>query len=326
METLKQTNPNLKKQPEWLDDAKELARSQIESFVNNEGLKSIASEFDPEFAKIEDEDEKLDKLQKIAADNWDFRKGRERQEVVETIDIDNPDSSIYHRINEGAVNMGMVGSSKPKSEYYDLIAIPGGANNSPYNRMRYALEQGVDYDMLVFLGSERAINDVEKAKVAHYAEDAESEFDLGTGAISKLLGEEVKDDDVFHVRDKAWRVAYFEHKNPEDSRSAFVISAPARVGAKRANTGDTYDFMRLLARDDLGPGKKVLLSTNAHFRPFQHFDAVRELTLKTGSEVETIAFEAGYNDMAEKKPSEILQETKSAIDAAAKLRQAINSL
>jgi hypothetical protein len=52
--------------------------------------------------------------------------------------------------------------------------------------------------------------------------------------------------------------------------------------------------------------------------------AQQKLTLKYGTSVETIGHSSDYSG-AKRKPSQLLQETKSAIDAAVRLQEAIGA-
>ena len=67
----------------------------------------------------------------------------------------------------------------------------------------------------------------------------------------------------------------------------------------------------------------ILFATGALYRYGQYFDAVREISLKTGADIEVIGFEPSYSGM-NFKPSQFLQELKAAVDAAVRLRNAVD--
>ncbi len=60
--------------------------------------------------------------------------------------------------------------------------------------------------------------------------------------------------------------------------------------------------------------------TTGFYTQGQGIPAVQELTLPYGTHVETIGHDAAYSGMV-RKPSQLLQETKAAIDAAVRLQQ-----
>jgi 6-phosphogluconate dehydrogenase len=103
-----------------------------------------------------------------------------------------------------------------------------------------------------------------------------------------------------------------------------VLSAPALQGGKRANTADTYDFLRRIEEKGLiqNPTKNILFATAGMYRYAQYFDAVREISLKTGVDIEIVGFAAAYSGK-KFKASQFLQELKSAADAALRLRNAM---
>ena len=303
--------------PEWLAAARAHAMKYLVLFANNPGVEKIVKEFDAKYLQIQDPVERLHYLAKLAAKEWDFRKGRERWEVTETFDMDSPDSKLGNIIHQGARLAEMASASRATLRHYSIMAILGGANRSPYNRLKYALEQHVTYDMLAYLGSEREVLPPEQENTKDYAPGAHNEFDLGVGAITTLMKDQITGPLNYEIRTPESRVAHMQQKN---GVPILVLSAPPRQGAARANTADTYEFLRL--HEALGPTKNILFATAAIFRYGQYFDAVREISLKTGTDIEVIGFEPGYSGM-DFKPSQFLQELKAAADAALRLYNAI---
>jgi hypothetical protein len=303
--------------PPWLPGARAHAMKYLVLFVNNPGVEKIVEEFDPKYLQIKDPNERLDYLAELSAKEWDFRKGRERWEVTETLAIDSPDSKLGKIVHEGARQAEMASASSATLRHYNIVAILGGANKSPYNRLKYALEQHITYDMLAYLGSEREILAPEQEQTKDYAPGAQTEFDLGVGAIMTLMADEITSPLEYETRSPQSRVAYIRQKN---NVPILVLSAPPNQGGKRANTADTYDFLR--QHEPLDATKSVLFATAAIYRYGQYFDAVREIMLKTGTNIEVIGFEPAYAGM-EFKPSQFLQELNSAVKAAVRLRNAV---
>lgn len=308
------------KPPEWLAKARDNATEYLVRFVNNPGVEQVVGEFDARYAQIKNPNTRLDYLAKLAAKHWDFRRGRERFEVTELDPMDQSSSKLGKIIHQGARKAGMASSTKATLKHYSIVAILGGANRSPYNRLRYALEQPITYDMLAYLGSERQLLAPEQALVKDYAPGAHTEFDLGKGAVTALLGDQLTDTEEYDVITSEWQIARLQNKA---GVPIILLSAPPFLGGARANTADTYDFLRRLEQEAFTPTKNILFATGAMYRYAQYFDAVREISLRTGVDVEVIGFEPAYGG-TEFKASQFLQELKAATDAAVRLRDAVH--
>jgi len=308
-----------RKDPDWIKRACNHAAYYIVRFVNNPGVERIVAQFDPEYAQIQNPNERLNRLSSIAAKDWDFRRGRERYEVVANEPMDQEGAELGKIILDGAKQAEMASSSTATLKHYAILAILGGANKSPYYRLKYALEQDVTYDKLVFLACEREVLPPEQAQAAAYTLNARTEYDLGIGAIKALLGTELVDGKEYELVQPNWRISHFQ-KN--DGTPILVLSAPPLDGRQRANTSDTYKFLLQTEEESIGLGKDILFSTAATYQYAQYFDAVRDILLQTGANIEVIGYELAYSGM-EYKPSKSLQELKSAVDAAVRLRDAL---
>lgn len=308
-----------KEPPLWLEKTRSRAIEYLTRFVRNPGAEQIVRQFDPEYENIQDLDERLERLSEIAAREWDFRKGRERFEVIANEPMDQPDSELGKIILEGANHAEMASRSSATLKHYDVVAILGGANMSPYYRLRFALEQPITYNMLVFLGCERPLDSVERSQVTSYAQSARTEFDLGMDAVNRLVDEQLTDSvrEVAAIAD-----GHFTVLQKKDGIPVVVLSAPSLNGRARANTSDTYKFLRSIEQSSFAPGKNILFVTAAMYRYAQYFDAVRDISLVTGANIETVGFEPTYGGV-EFKPSKFLQELKSASDAASRLYDAV---
>ena len=290
--------------------------------MNNPGVERVVKEFDAHYASIKDPDERIDYLAKLAAKEWDFRKGRERFEITETYDMDAPDSKLGQIIYEGAAYAEMGSRSMASLKHYSIMAILGGANKSVYDRLRFGLEQKITYNMLAYLGSERELAPPEQEQVKDYARGAHTEFDLGKGAIVSLMNDQLTPDGEgeYDVFTSEWHITRLQKK---DGVPVMLLSSPPFLGGKRANTADTYDFLRRLEQEAFTPTENILFVTGSLYRYAQYFDAVREITLRTGVDIETIGFEPEYAGLAF-KPTQLLQELKAAADAAVRLRKAVS--
>jgi len=308
--------------PGWQQDARDHAWDYLVRFAMNPGVEKVAGQFDTHFALIKNPNERLDYLQQLAAKEWDFRKGRERFEVTEEQEIDQPGNKSGAIIYEGAAYAEMGTSSRATLKKYSIVAVLGGANMGPYYRLKYALEQNVEYGMLAYLGSERALADPEKEISSVYAKGAQTEFDLGKGAITSLMTDKLTDDGVgeYDVFTSEWHITRLQQK---DGVPVMLLSSPPFLGGKRANTADTYDFMRRLEQEAFTPTENILFTTGSLYRYAQYFDAMREICLRTGVDIEIIGFEPRYSGM-KFKASQFLQELKAAADASIRLRNAVN--
>ena len=306
----------------WLADARAHALDYLNRFAFNPGVELVVKQFDTHFATIKNFDERLEYLQKLAADQWDFRQGRERYEITETYAMDDPKSELGKVVYEGAQIAQMGSRSMATLDHYSIVAILGGANRSPYHRLRFALEQDITYDMFAYLGSERVTLPPEQEIVKDYAKGAKTEFDLGLGAITTLMNDRLgpEGEGEYEVYTSEWHITRLQQKN---GVPVMLLSSPPFLGGARANTADTYDFLRRLEQEAMSPAKNILFVTGALYRYAQYFDAMREICLRTGTDIETIGFEQEYIGI-EFKPTQFLQELKAAADASIRLRDAVN--
>jgi hypothetical protein len=313
-----------KRLPDWQEDARDHALDYLTRFAFNPGIEKVVSQYDSHFKNIKDVDERLDYLKKLAAEHWDFRKGRERFEITETYELDEPGNEQGKIIFEGAAQLEMGTSSSATLKKYSIVAVLGGANMGPYYRLKFALEQNVEYGMLAYLGSERALMDPEKEISSKYAKGAQTEFDLGKGAITSLMNDKLTEDGFgeYDMLTSEWHITRLQQK---DGVPVMLLSSPPFLGGKRANTADTYDFMRRLEQEAFTPVENILFTTGSLYRYAQYFDAMRELCLRTGIDIEVIGFEPEYSGM-DFKPTQFLQELKAAADASIRLRDACKGL
>ncbi len=276
-------------------------------------------------AELPEGEGRLGALQNVAAQYWDFRKGVERQAVDWDSELSDPASEQGRAIFRNAGGLGLVASSHPVLPEYDFGIVTGGANKSPWDRTRYIQEQGIQLGNVVLLGSNRPVNDAERAKVQEYAPEAVTEFDLMCGAAVKVFGQERFEEDrpkevgYDHTGEARLRV-YEVPGGP----AVTVFDAPAPVGKPRPNTVDTYTFMREYFGSELADAD-VLVSTNAFYKPFQNVDALGSLSLPLGAQIETIGYDAAYGGV-KRTPGQLLQETKSYIDSMARLDAALRQV
>ena len=301
------------------------AAAELDSFAYNPGLEKMTELFSNGALPLPME-ERLSVAKEIADQNWDFRKGSERQATDWSNDLlDQPNSHQWNTIFEAADELGLVKNTQPINKSPDMFAVLGGANHAPYDRLKYGLETLDDFGALAYLGAQREVNESERTKAADYAPGAKTEFDLGCAAFEKLLPNINRIDDIpleSVVDEDVWRMRVYEFQWKGKNKYAYALSSPKQIGERRATTYDNYDHLADLMQLQKDPNKSIVAVTTGFYTQGQHLPAVQQLTLKYGTSVETIGHSAEYAGVA-RKPSQLLQETKAAIDAAVKLQDAI---
>lgn len=302
----------------------EMANEQLDGFIHNPGLGEMAGLFGVEDVS-DDRSERLAELKEVSSSHWDFRKGQERQATDWDDELlSDPESEQWKTVFDAADKLGMVQSGEFTNKTPDYLVILGGANKAPLDRLRFGLESVDDCGHVVYLGSSRPVSDAEREKAKDYAPDAQTEFDLGSGAFETLLGARLVDEVVEERNGDTWGMRFYEYEGPNgETKQGFVLSTPQMIEGNRATTYDNFKFFAHQAQLEDNPGTTVGAVTTAFYAPAQHFTGVQELTLPYGAQLETIGHSAEYSG-AIRKPTQLLQEAKAAIDAAGRLEQAIN--
>lgn len=295
----------------------------LEAFINEPQLANMAALFDDRELPATPY-EKLGRLRQIAVEHWDSRKEKTRQQVDwAKANLAEEGSEAWDVIFEAADQLGLIESTVPTEKNPNWLIIPGGANKAPLHRLTYGLESVDSFGQLVYLGAGRNISDLEKENAAEYAPGAETEYDLGCGAFETLLGAEQMDEFTFEYEGNTWTKRVYEFERDGELRQGFVFGAPQKIDGERG--ANTHDMLRLfgeqagMAED---PKQSVVIATNAFYSKFKDITAAQELTLAYGTPVETIGCSADYTGV-KRLPSQLLQETKSAIDAAVALQDAL---
>lgn len=308
-----------------IDTYEELAQYEIDRFIKNPGLDDLARLFSAhELPK--DPNKRLLTLQDIAAEYWDFRKGAERVETSwDSALLDKEGSEQWNIIFEAANKLGLVEDSESVIKKPEFLVILGGANKAPFDRFRYGLEKVKEFGHLVYLGSSRIVSDKERENAREYAPSAKTEAELGYGAFEKLLNARV----VHEINERRdgdiWGMRLYEFEYNGVTMQGFALSTPQQIGSRRANTYDNFKFFADRAELGAYPNASVVSVTTGFYTAGQHFPAVQELTLRYGTQVETIGHSAAYSG-AKRLPGQLLQETKAGIDAAVRLQTAIDDL
>lgn len=301
----------------------EAARQHFENFVFNPGLDELANLYGVTVLP-EDVDGRLAVLQGIASQHWDYRGGSERQAVDWEDLTAEHDPQVSQAILSAADKLGLVGSTKPINQSPDFLVILGCANFAPRDRLNYGINSVEDFNHLVYLGASREITLAEQAKVAGYAPDAVTEFDLGCAAFETVLEAKQVAEVSLAMDKESYRVRLYNFQHNGQPKYAWALNTPREVNYHRATTYDNYRFFAHWA--DLGKNStdSVVAVTNSFNSHCQSIPGIQELTLPFGTPVETI----GYG--ADSQPSfastlQLLQETKAGIDAAVRLQASIHT-
>ena len=302
----------------------QLVRGELMAFTHNKGLDRIFNLYGISELPTSVE-QRIQFMSQFAEEHWDFRQGAERQETDWNDELlDSEGSDQWNTIFEGSDALGMIEDSKPKNTKPDALVVLGGANRSPLDRLNYGLESVEDFGLVAYLGSSRPLSDAEKEKVKDYAPGAETEFDLGCGAIETLPGAHTLEDIEYTIEGQKWKARLYEFEHNGRTKHAFVLNTPYKIGERRATTADNYALFAKVAELDKLDGKpySVVSVTTGLYVPAQNLKGVGEIVAKYGVDLETIGHSARYTGVS-RKPKQLLQEIKAAIDAASELYEEV---
>ena len=320
------TNPetSLAQSPE------QFALAAVEEFIDSPQLETLTASFGYEDDPQTDYATRLYNLREFSNQNWDKRAGKERWEAGVMELTEEQEAAIV----EFAKSAGMWDSTTPTLAP-DLVAVLGGGNMSALLRQRYMLELGLHPEAVVLMGSNRKLGDAERKTVSGYAPEADTEAEMMEAGYEHLTDRKPVEDLLIRNPVERRHDNFFKDRNSGvvvpldeglqlarikvyegDGYPVFSITAPKREGELRPNTTDTYTLLETLAGEGyLGPDKTMTVVTTGLYVPFQRFDALKRITLKTGARVEVVGYGHEYAGI-ERKPQDLLQEINSAINSA----------
>ncbi|MBQ1026032.1 hypothetical protein [Micromonospora sp. C95] len=257
-------------------------------------------------------------LDDFTAENWDYRRGRER------LDADEPTlSADMVRLVEVATRaLGLRDVRPPRRTTYTHLLLLGAVAPACLQRVFYAghlVSAGtVAPGTVTGLGSFRRLRDVELAPLIELGLDGCAyEIDVLAAAAQMAFGLDQPDKVVESLHtgpelNRSWSSRRWSGPGPEVCLLASPSSAP---DTRRASTQDTLrHWVREVA---LGPVDRVLIITSPIYVPYQHCDAIRILALPQGCEVETVGVDPATIRQAlpvvRYSPGNYLQETRSAV-------------
>lgn len=325
---------------------REALRDQLAAWTSSTALAALVEMFDASVPRTDSLSERLTWLDEFSA-RWDFRRmARERAQAKASTSQDaggaarwelldsGLDPSQERRVLELASALGLVDNHQPERSRVDFLLILGGARLSNLLRPRYASEL-IAADLvkpahIVILGGSRPVMDGERDATDSYAPGAATEFDLLTTAAAAEFGfdPEAREEQAHRDPQNAnasWRVWDVPATETAAGAAVIAVEAPSpEPDARRANTADSYAFFA--DRFRLRPGAACLLVTSQIYVPYQHLEGVRSLALPFELELETAGFPADWEAELQgmQGPVNYLQETRSTIQAARRLGDALN--
>ncbi len=246
---------------------------------------------------------------------WNYRKkkanGGERWLVQEDEFIKEHSEAIMEYMG----CLGLTGITEPCCKP-DYVLPLGGARMSNLDRCLAAEEVCRQYPdeavSVIALTGMRPINEIERPFLAHYAPEAQTEYDAVCGGIEKAfhLPEDAGTEEV-HFNENI-NLSWAERHYDNAPRMIHVLSAPSTDSERRANSMDTFRFF--LEKYQPKPESKMLLVTSCVYVPFQLMKFM-DLALENDFYVECIGNRDYAHSPAVLNAASYLQELKAAINA-----------
>ena len=255
------------------------------------------------------------------AEVWDYRKkkanGGERWMIQEDTFLSEHRTTIM----DCMTILGLRDVVEPTGQP-DYILPLGGARMANLDRCETAKEVCAKYpesDIPVFaLTGMRPINDIERASLAQYAPNAQTEYEAMCGGMTKAfnLSEDFYEEEIHE--DENINLAWAERHYNDDLRRIHILSAPSSNPEKRANSMDTFKFF--MERYKVEPGARILLVTSCIYVPFQLLKFT-ELSLAKGIYVDCIGNKSKPGSPSVLNAASYLQELKATINAVYSLSE-----
>jgi len=318
----------------------ESLRGEVDAWSAHDALVQLVAMFGGLFPRHDNLAARLAFLDEFS-EVWDYRgrtRARRSGEQVRCQDADGGARWMIPRLDlsDGnldtittlAQQLGLTDESWPTETTFDYMLVIGTGRYSNMLRARWArnlaAENGVGH--IVLAAASRRLLPSEDDAVASCAPGARTEFDLLAAAAADAFGMDTREV-VRHGRQRmgdphrgqiVWR---FGEDTNDLGLPVTLIEAPSPdPDNRRATSADTFTFT---ARTLDMHQSSCLLVTGQPFVPYQHFDALRTLTLPFGIGTETVGFGVdlyeGLHDMDLQHPAKLLQEVRSTIRAGRSL-------
>lgn len=309
--------------PMWRSAADDVERvsSDIDAWAQSSALAEIVCAFGGTSADYHD----LVALEAFSSRHWDFRAGRERDQVVER-GITNVQRDL---VLKGAAVLGLAGRENPHRTHYDAVLLTGGMVRAGIVKPRFVVElncRGVSFDRVVFLGARRNFSGEEQTLARALGVDGTDEVEgmlEGVRRSFAVSNAPYIEHSTAPAGSASWGRWRWAHPKP----IVEVIAAPSsQPEIRRANTADTFRFW---AEQFVDGARSVLVVTTPVYVPYQAAVAVETLGVEAGISVETVGVSVSANDLGEFTQlftaHHHLQELRSAIRGLASLEQTLRS-
>ncbi|MBR3358675.1 MAG: hypothetical protein IKG46_12730 [Solobacterium sp.] len=202
------------------------------------------------------------------SERWNYRNGRERQEIQADDEIAGTHRDEILKI---ADELGMMRQDIYPVTNADHILVLGGANRS--NETRCILGKDIAERLpdakikIIALGASRPVTDAEKEKIRDFAPDAVTEYDAICAGMEKVF--ELKNGFTETIDENGGIQRHW--KDSTDKRDYYALCTPS-VNGRRANTKDTFaHFLQLFHVKEKA---EVVLATTALYCNYQLFSLV----------------------------------------------------
>ncbi|MDM3976151.1 hypothetical protein [Mycobacterium marseillense] len=321
-------------------------RREIDAWSAHDALAQLVAMFGGVFPRHADLAARLAALDEFST-VWDYRgraRARRSGEQMRSQDADGgarwmiarldlPDRQL-DTITTLAQQLGLTDESWPTETAFDYLLVIGTGRYSNMLRARWARDLAAENRVghIVLAAASRQLLPSEHEAAASCAPGARTEFELLAAAAADAFGMDTREV-VRHGRqrvDDPHRGQIVWHFG-EDSNDVGVpitlLEAPSPdPHNRRATSADTFTFT---ARSLDMQQSSCLLVTGQPFVPYQHFDALRTLTLPFGIGIETVGFGIdrydGLHDMDLQHPAKLLQEVRSTIRAGRSLLERVEA-
>lgn len=260
------------------------------------------------------------------SERWDFRRGAERLDAANL----SLSAEHEHAIKEAAGELGLTGIAEPKLKSYDYILVLGGVAQSCKLRTEYAAEivrqMKVLAGAVVLLGASRRIPENERAVADSFAPGSETEFDMLNAAAEAAFSLSRGYDESVTQGDNENLSAIVRRYNVPEQPAVVSLCAPSSDPGRRANTEDTY--AHFADAFEVAAGQSAAIISSQIYFPFHTLGAMRMLALPYEMYIEVVGFpiDRASGVAALRGVNNLLQEVRSAIQAAVRLKQSLDAL
>jgi hypothetical protein len=246
---------------------------------------------------------------------WDFRKGRERNQLSEQALEDMPTETVERAVQE----LGQCDVLLPAIREWDHVLVLGGLVRACISRTAFAaglLQSGsISAREITCLGSFRPLNAAELAlaeeSVGAVPRDEIDAMQLGAFRAFKFDGPFQVRGEQYASAELSWETRASRDELPWHLQ---VAAAPAQDAGRRATTAQALAWFGRTR--DIDAGTSILLITTEIYRHYHLVDAYRTLGLPYGARVDCVGM----------RPGDVIPELAHEFTAASRLQEIRSSI